>query len=108
MQPRIAVVTGTSSGFGLYTVVELARTGYRVFATMRDLERAGPLRRALDAAGVVAELVPLDVVDEASVVEAIAHVEHVAGRIDVLVNNAGIIVTGFGEDVAEDELRRQF
>lgn len=108
MLPRIAVVTGASSGFGLLTTVELARRGYRVFATMRDLGRAGPLEKALARADARAELVRLDVLDPAAVEAAIGQVEAAAGRIDVLVNNAGIMVTGFVEDVTEAELRAQF
>lgn len=108
MVKRVAVVTGASSGFGLLTAVELARRGFRVFATMRDLDRAGALRKALAAAETRAELVRLDVLDPASIAAAVAEVEGQAGRIDVLVNNAGIMVTGFAEDVTEQELRDQF
>ena len=84
------LVTGSSSGFGLLTVVELARRGDAVVATMRDLARAGGLRDALAAAGEgVAErvrLVRLDVTDEASVLEAVDG----AGPLDAVVNNAGV------------------
>lgn len=105
---RIAVITGASSGFGLLTTVELARRGFRVFATMRDLGRADRLRQALADDKVQAELVELDVRSPESVAAAIAEIERRAGRIDVLVNNAGIMVTGFCEDLSEQELREQF
>ena len=49
---RTVLITGTSSGFGLLATVELARRGWHVFATMRNLERKGPLEEALDTAGV--------------------------------------------------------
>ena len=49
---KIAVVTGSSSGIGLLTAIELARNGYRVVATMRDLGRSGRLEEAAQKAGV--------------------------------------------------------
>src|SRR5579883_2855721 len=52
MANKIAVITGTSSGFGLLTTVELARRGFRVVATMRDLARRTYLDQAATAAGV--------------------------------------------------------
>ena len=51
-EEKIAVVTGSSSGIGLLTAVELARNGYRVVATMRDLGRSGRLEEAAQQAGV--------------------------------------------------------
>jgi len=51
-EEKIAVVTGSSSGIGLLTTVELARNGYRVVATMRDLGRSGKLEEAAQKAGV--------------------------------------------------------
>jgi NAD(P)-dependent dehydrogenase (short-subunit alcohol dehydrogenase family) len=60
---RTVLITGTSSGFGLLATVELARRGWRVFASMHNLELNGPLETALEEAGVRAnvEIVPLDV-----------------------------------------------
>ena len=51
---RVVVITGTSSGIGLGATVEIAKRGQRVFATMRDLSRAGPLNEALERAAVEA------------------------------------------------------
>lgn len=106
--PGAVIVTGASSGIGLATSVELARRGYQVFATMRDPRR----RQALDAAAardnVGVRVAPLDVTDEASIQAALATVVDEAGSIYGLVNNAGIQVRGFFEDVAEDEVRRIF
>ncbi len=66
---RSVLITGTSSGFGLVTAVELARRGWRVFATMRNLGRRGPLEAALDKAGVRdhVDVSQLDVTDAASI-----------------------------------------
>jgi NAD(P)-dependent dehydrogenase (short-subunit alcohol dehydrogenase family) len=99
-----ALVTGSSSGFGLLTCVELAKRGFRVIATMRDPSKSQRLDEAVREAGVTVEKLPLDVTDEASIVRAVGR----AGEIDVLVNNAGFGMAGFFEDVAMEELREQF
>jgi short-subunit dehydrogenase len=101
--PPIALVTGTSSGIGLYTAVGLAQTGLRVIATMRDLERAGPLRAAALAANVELDIRRLDVTDEASAAALIADL----GRVEVLVNNAGLPSRGTLEELTLADLRAQ-
>jgi NAD(P)-dependent dehydrogenase (short-subunit alcohol dehydrogenase family) len=85
----IAVVTGTSSGIGYATALELARHGYRVFAGMRSLAKAGPLRQAAAAEELPLELVELDVTSEPSTRNAFAAAA-ARGPVEVLVNNAGI------------------
>src|SRR6266571_736710 len=55
MPEKIALVTGASSGFGLLTSIELAKAGFRVVATMRDLARRDRLEHAVAAAGVAAQ-----------------------------------------------------
>ena len=111
MSTKVAVVTGSSSGFGLLTVVDLAKAGYTVIATMRQPERRTRLDQALCVAGSdVASRVqvrPLDVTKFEAIAPAIGEIVRDQGRIDVLVNNAGFAVGGFAEDVAPDELRLQ-
>jgi NAD(P)-dependent dehydrogenase (short-subunit alcohol dehydrogenase family) len=104
----VALVTGSSSGFGLLTSVALAARGHRVFATMRDLGRAQHLERAAAAAGVSVEPLELDVTRPASIARAVSTVHERAGRIDVLVNNAGFGIGGFLEDLDLGEIREQF
>lgn len=104
----VALVTGCSSGFGLLTAVELARRGRHVFATMRDPARAGALQEAASGVGVDVEVLTLDVRDEASVRAAVAAVLDAAGRLDIVVNNAGIEVRGPVHLVSDDEVRDQF
>ena len=86
---KIAVVTGTSSGIGFSTSLDLARHGYRVFAGMRNLDKAPPLRDAAREAGVPLEVIELDVASGPSIDRAFAAVT-AHGPVDVLVNNAGI------------------
>jgi NAD(P)-dependent dehydrogenase (short-subunit alcohol dehydrogenase family) len=99
MTQRVSLVTGTSSGFGWHTALELARHGDRVFAGMRDpVERnrgaAGRMADAAAAEGLALSVVSLDVTSQKSVDAAVASVVAEAGRVDALVNNAGFGVMG--------------
>lgn len=97
---RVALVTGASSGFGQAIAQALHARGYRVFGTTRG--------RATAAARPGPTLVTLDVDDDASVTSGVAAVISDAGRIDVLVNNAGLGYAGAIEDTTVEEARRQF
>lgn len=99
----IALVTGTSSGIGLATAVTLARGGHIVIATMRNLESAGELEKIVAAEKLPVSLAVLDVDDDASVESALGKVLAEHGRLDVLVNNAGI---GGGGSVEESSTAR--
>ena len=103
----IAVVTGTSSGIGLATSLHLARNGHRVFAGMRNLAKADPLREAAAAEDLSVEVIELDVTSELSTKSAFATVRSV-GPVDVLVNNAGIGGSSPLELTPEDEHRQMF
>ncbi len=87
---RTVLVTGTSSGIGLAIAVAAARAGFRTVATVRDLENAVALRDAVARANVEVCVVRLDVTDEASVTECVRGVMADHGRLDALVNNAGV------------------
>ena len=107
---RVALITGASSGFGLLTAVTLARSGWRVLATMRDPGRREKLVAAAQAAEVLdrLEILALDV-SNAGQIAALA--EAVASRpapLNAIVNNAGFAMAGFADDVSDAELRRQF
>jgi NAD(P)-dependent dehydrogenase (short-subunit alcohol dehydrogenase family) len=105
---RVVVITGTSSGIGLATAVAFADAGDTVVATMRDPSRATALQAAASAAGVDVEVLALDVTSDASVEEALARVMDEHGRIDVLVNNAGLAVVATLEELTMDNLQRSF
>jgi NAD(P)-dependent dehydrogenase (short-subunit alcohol dehydrogenase family) len=110
MNRHLAVITGCSSGFGLLSTVELARQGWTVVATMRDLNRRGALDEAITRAGV-GEHVSVRQLDATAHATHKAFVESVLadyGRIDLLVNNAGFAMAGFVEDLTLEEYRRQF
>jgi NAD(P)-dependent dehydrogenase (short-subunit alcohol dehydrogenase family) len=99
---KTAFVTGASAGIGEATARALLAAGYRVFAGARRLDRMA----GLAAAG--ATLLKLDLTDDASIVAAVNTIKNEAGRIDVLVNNAGYGSYGALEDAPLDEGRRQF
>jgi len=120
---KTVLITGASSGFGLLTTVTLARRGWRVLATMRDLKRREKLENAARAAGVLdrIEFIALDVTDNAKIAELAvsisARIDAVdeanadsprLARLDAIINNAGFAMAGFAEDVSDAELRRQF
>lgn len=90
----VAVITGTSSGIGLATAVTLARASHTVFAGMRNLDRGEELRLAASKENLSIKIVQLDVDSDSSVEEAFRQILEDAGRIDVLVNNAGVSGTG--------------
>ncbi len=95
---QIVLITGASSGLGRATARHLAATGFRVYGT----------RRKPSAGELPYVPIPMDVGDEKSVREGVARVLEAEGRIDVVVNNAGISVTGSVEDVSVEEAQLQF
>ncbi|CAB3749720.1 SDR family oxidoreductase [Paraburkholderia humisilvae] len=104
---KVILITGASSGFGRDTAETLASAGHRVFASMRDVaDRNRPHADALRAAGI--RVIELDVTDDASVERGVALVLEQAGRLDVLVNNAGIGCAGVSESFTADQVRALF
>ena len=101
----VVLITGCSSGFGLQAALAFARNGDGVVATMRDLSRRGALDAAAQAEALSIELAPLDVTAPESFADAVADVVRKQGRLDVLINNAGINRIGAFEDTSEATLR---
>lgn len=110
MPDKIAVITGASSGFGLLTSIELAKAGFGVVATMRDLARRERLDQAIASAALVGKIDvrELDIAKFESMPAFVEGMIRDYDRIDVLINNAGFAVAGFAEDIQLDELRLQF
>ena len=103
------LITGTSTGIGQATAVVLASRGWRVFATMRNLQKTGLLEQALKKAGLQSsvELEQLDVTSEASIQAAVESIlARTGNKLDAVVHNAGVAAAGAFEDVPEPELRR--
>src|SRR5579859_2229877 len=97
-EQRVVLVTGASSGIGLACAAHLAGRGYRVYGTSR--------RAATSQAGSVAMLVA-DVTDDRSVEQAVAAVLAREGRLDIVVNNAGMGIAGPVENTSIEEAKRQ-
>ena len=95
---RIALVTGASSGIGLVTAQALAKAGYRVFGTSRKPVANPP--------GVT--MLICDVTDDTSVQALITEIVKQAGRIDLVVNNAGIGLLGGAEESSIAQAQRLF
>jgi len=107
---KIALITGASSGFGLLTSVTLAKRGWRVVATMRDLNRREKLARAAQEASVL-DRIEIHALDVTNAEQIAAITDLVAKRFSpmhALVNNAGFAVSGFAEEVTDADLREQF
>ena len=96
------LITGCSSGFGELAAIHFADHGHRVFATMRTPGKSEALNARSDI-----EQLPLDVSSSASVDAAIAEAIDRAGRLDIVVNNAGIEVFGPVHLLSDDEVSQQ-
>jgi NAD(P)-dependent dehydrogenase (short-subunit alcohol dehydrogenase family) len=110
---KTVLITGSSTGFGRDTAETLARAGHRVFASMRAIggrnrEHAEGLRRLGSAENLNLEIVDLDVTSSDSVDRAVASVLEKTGRIDVLVNNAGVASAGVSEAFTLDQAQALF
>jgi NAD(P)-dependent dehydrogenase (short-subunit alcohol dehydrogenase family) len=94
------LISGTSSGIGFQTAVELGRAGHTVFATMRDPGRGAALQAIVDRERLPISISQMDVDSDESVDAATSAIRARSGSIDVLVNNAGIERAGSIEGMA--------
>lgn len=86
----LTVVTGANSGIGRATAVHLAGRGHHVVGTVRSLDKATKLEAMAADAGIGVDLVEMDVADDDSVRRGFAEIDERFGRVDHLVNNAGV------------------
>ncbi len=113
MSGNIVLITGASTGFGRDTAETLAREGHRVFASMRDIQgknrrHADTLRQLASAADLTLTPLELDVTRDESVEHAVDAVLRDAGRLDVVINNAGVALVGVSETFATAQVRELF
>jgi NAD(P)-dependent dehydrogenase (short-subunit alcohol dehydrogenase family) len=87
---KIALVTGATRGIGLETARQLAISGVHVLLAGRDRSKAVEAALKLQAQGLPTEAIALDVTDSASIAKAAADVQRRFGRLDILINNAGV------------------
>jgi NAD(P)-dependent dehydrogenase (short-subunit alcohol dehydrogenase family) len=99
------LITGTSKGIGLATALTLARAGHRVYATMRNPDRAPQLAQRAAQDGLALRISAMDVDSDDSVATGIAEICKAVEHIDVLVNNAGVERNGSIEELPLSEFR---
>ncbi|HXH48579.1 MAG TPA: SDR family oxidoreductase [Terriglobia bacterium] len=99
------LITGTSTGIGLATAVELGRAGHTVYATMRNPGRSPQLGETAARENLPVKIVVMDVDSDSSVADAVKGIHAEGGQIDVLVNNAGIGTFGAVEELPMDAFR---
>ena len=109
-QPKIALVTGANKGIGKEIARQLGAQGMTILIGARDEGRGGEAAADLKQQGMNAHAVQVDVTDALSIAEAARRIEAEFGRLDVLVNNAGIALDGGGPLSAldVDTLRRTY
>jgi len=110
---NIILVTGSSNGIGKLTVETLARKGDKVYASMREVDgrnaaAATALQQLAKKENLDLNVIEMDVTSDSSVERAVAEIIENAGRIDVLVNNAGIMNIGITEAFTLEQVQRQF
>jgi NAD(P)-dependent dehydrogenase (short-subunit alcohol dehydrogenase family) len=89
---KIALITGANKGIGLETALQLGKLGVTVLAGARDLSRGEAAAEVLRGVGVDARAVKLDVVDHADRATVAKFIEKEFGRLDILINNAGVML----------------
>ncbi|PEX98423.1 short-chain dehydrogenase [Bacillus cereus] len=109
MNKKIAVITGASSGFGLSTTLELAKKGYLVIATMRNLNKQEDLISQVTKLNLQQniKIQQLDVTDQNSIHNFQLYLKGIS-RVNLLINNAGYANGGFVEEIPVEEYRKQF
>ncbi len=102
---KSALITGTSKGIGLETALAFGRAGYKVFATMRNPEKASDFRQQIKNESLDVNISKMDVDSDASVKRCMDVIIQKHGLVDVLVNNAGIERHGSIEEMPMDDFQ---
>jgi len=102
----VALVTGASSGIGAATARELAKRGAAVAVAARRKDRLDALAEEIGQAGGTAEAIEADVTDQAQAKQLVADTVDRLGRLDIVINNAGVMLLGPIEDAPTAEWDR--
>lgn len=108
---QVILVTGAGSGIGRMIALSLGRAGHHVFASMRDVDgrnrsRVEALLRTAEGEGLQLEVLELDVLSEVGCQAAVNQIVAEHGRLDVVVNNAGMLMTGVTEAFSIEQVAR--
>lgn len=104
MSKRIILITGANKGIGLETAKQLAGAGHTVLLGARDLAKASAAAEKLKGEGLAVEPIALDVTDGGSIERAVAEVEQRHGKLDTLINNAGVALEPWGSGTTRTPL----
>lgn len=99
------IITGTSTGLGLETAILFAKNGYKVFATMRDLNKSEDIQNRIYRENLDIEVLQLDVLSTQSIENCINQIVQKGNSIDILVNNAGGGFAKTTEQTTEEEMK---
>src|SRR5262245_28914206 len=107
----VVLITGSSTGFGRVIAETLARRGHTVFATMRNVDKrnasnAAEIRALAQRESLPIHVLELDVTDDASVDLAVRSAVDQAGRIDMVINNAGYVLAGLAETATIEQAQQ--
>ena len=105
---KVAIVTGAASGIGRAIALDLAESGAKVVIADRALDGAEEVAREIESAGGKAIATKTDVTDSKEVEQMVQRTIEKFGKIDILINNAGIIARSSVMDMREEELDRKF
>jgi len=107
---KVVIVTGASSGIGLWAAVKFAQEGWITYATLRNLAKQDELKKVIDEKHLKEKLhvIELDATKDETVKKAIAHVIQKEGHIDAVVNNAGAGFFGAIESFSDEDLQKQY
>jgi hypothetical protein len=113
MVDKVVLITGSSTGFGRTAAEILAKRGYRVIATMRDCSgrnrsASEALRSVAESKGWNVDVLDMDVTNDASVNQAVQQALDRAGRVDVVIKNAGIAAVGITEAFTVEQFQQVF
>lgn len=107
MKNKVALITGASTGVGFETALLLASKGYKVYATMRNLEKQDALLEAAKDLNVEIMVKSLDVTNTSSINECVQEIMKDEDNIDILINNAGAGFLRTTEQATEEEIMWQ-
>lgn len=107
-QNRVALITGANKGLGLEIARQLGKEGFTVVITSRNLEAGAKAKASLTDAGIQADLVALEVTNQDDIKKAAIYLAEKYGKLDVLVNNAGISLDWDGTPMSAEKLHKTF
>lgn len=108
LEGKVALITGATSGIGASCAELLAFEGAKVVLTGRNQEHGQRIENQIKKAGGEAYFIRCDVTDEKNIMDMRSEIKERYGRLDILFNNAGILITGTLEDISEEEWQKTY